>query len=33
MEETNLLTNVEEKRSWEEALEKESWVAPLNRYL
>ncbi|MBK8945923.1 MAG: Hsp20/alpha crystallin family protein [Ignavibacteriae bacterium] len=29
MEETNLLTNVEEKRSWEEALEKESWVAPL----
>ncbi len=29
MEETNLLTNVEDKRSWEEALEKESWVAPL----
>ena len=29
MEETKALTTVEEKRSWEEALEKESWVAPL----
>ena len=29
MEETKTLTTVEEKRSWEEALEKESWVAPL----
>ncbi|MCB9260442.1 MAG: Hsp20/alpha crystallin family protein [Ignavibacteriales bacterium] len=29
MEDTKALTKVEEKRSWEEALEKESWVAPL----
>jgi len=29
MEETKELTKVEEKGSWEEALEKESWVAPL----
>ena len=29
MEETKALTKVEERRSWEEALEKESWVAPL----
>lgn len=29
MTETKALTKVEEKRSWEEALEKESWVAPL----
>lgn len=29
MEETKALTKVEEKRSWEEALEAESWVAPL----
>ena len=29
MENTNALTKVEEKRSWEEALEKESWVAPM----
>jgi len=29
MEETKALTRVEERRSWEEALEKESWVAPL----
>lgn len=28
MEGTKALTKVEEKRSWEEALEKESWVAP-----
>lgn len=26
---TKALTKVEDKRSWEEALEKESWVAPL----
>ncbi len=29
MTETRELTKVEPKRSWEEALEKESWVAPL----
>jgi len=29
MEVTKALTTVEEKRSWEEALEKESWVPPL----
>jgi HSP20 family protein len=29
MEDTKALTKVEDKRSWEEALEKESWVAPL----
>jgi HSP20 family protein len=29
MEETKVLATVEEKRSWEEAIEKESWVAPL----
>jgi HSP20 family protein len=29
MEETKALTRVEEKRSWEEALEMESWVAPM----
>ena len=29
MEETKALTTVEEKRSWEEALENESWVAPM----
>lgn len=29
MEETKALTTVEERRSWDEALEKESWVAPL----
>ncbi len=29
MEETKELTQVEEKRSWEEAIEKECWVAPL----
>lgn len=29
MEETKTLTTVEEKRSWEDALEQESWVAPL----
>ncbi len=28
MEDTRVLTEVEEKRSWEEAMEKESWVAP-----
>ncbi|MDX1699577.1 MAG: Hsp20/alpha crystallin family protein [Melioribacteraceae bacterium] len=29
MQDTKALTKVEEKRSWDEALEKESWVAPL----
>jgi len=29
MEVTKELTKVEEKRSWEEALEVESWIAPL----
>ena len=29
MEETKEMTQVVENRSWEEALEKESWVAPL----
>ncbi|MFZ1291570.1 MAG: Hsp20/alpha crystallin family protein [Melioribacteraceae bacterium] len=29
MEDTSVLTQVDETRSWEEALEKESWVAPL----
>lgn len=29
MQDTKALTKVEDKRSWEEALEKESWVAPL----
>jgi len=29
MEETKAMTQVVENRSWEEALEKESWVAPL----
>ena len=29
MEDTKALTKVEEKRSWDEAMEKESWVAPL----
>ena len=29
MEETKTVTSVEEKRNWEEALEQESWVAPL----
>jgi HSP20 family protein len=29
MEETKEMTKVEEKRSWDEALEQESWVAPL----
>lgn len=29
MENTNQLTKVEETKTWEDALEKESWVAPL----
>jgi HSP20 family protein len=29
MENTNAVTKVEEKRNWEEALEQESWVAPM----
>ena len=29
MEDTKALTKVEDSRGWEEALEKESWVAPL----
>ena len=29
MENTKALTTVEEKRNWEEALEQESWVAPM----
>ena len=29
MENTNAITKVEEKRNWEEALEQESWVAPM----
>ncbi|MCB0732882.1 MAG: Hsp20/alpha crystallin family protein, partial [Ignavibacteriae bacterium] len=29
MEQTKELTQVDEKRSWEDALEQESWVAPL----
>lgn len=29
MENTKALTKVEEKRNWEEALEQESWVAPM----
>ena len=29
MENTNAITKVVEKRNWEEALEQESWVAPM----
>lgn len=29
MENTNAVTKVEEKRNWEDALEQESWVAPM----